>query len=96
MSAQPIEEHGPRDPRVILNSLPERERAEFLRQYHDAIHAAHDPAGYKQFQRILHGWSLAVVATNDPGYYEALEDAKHGVGEYVSWDDVVAKFNGAL
>jgi hypothetical protein len=34
MSAQPIEEHDPRDPPVLLHALPERERAEFLRQYH--------------------------------------------------------------
>lgn len=96
MSAQPIEEHDPRDPQVILDALPERERDEFLRQYHDAVDAAHDPAGYKQLQRILHAWSLAVVATNEPGYYEALEDAKNDVGEYVAWDDVVAKLNGVL
>jgi hypothetical protein len=96
MSAQPIEEHDPRDPEVILRSLPERERDEFLRQYHEAVDAAHDPAGYKEFQKVLQTWSLAVVATNKPGYYEALEDAKNGVGEYVSWDDVVAKFDSTL
>jgi hypothetical protein len=56
-------------------------------------HSANDPAGYKQLQRVLHTWSLAVVATNKPGYYEALEDAKSGVGEYVAWEDVVAKFD---
>lgn len=95
MSAQPIEEHDPRDPQVILYALPERERGEFLRQYRQAVDAAHDPAGYKQLQRVLHTWSLAVVATNKPGYYEALEDAKNGVGEYVAWEDVVAGFEGS-
>jgi hypothetical protein len=93
MSAQPIEEHDPRDPQFILHALPEREREEFLRQYHEAVDVAHDPAGYKQLQRVLHAWSLAVVATNMPGYYEAIEDAKSGAGEYVSWDDVVARFD---
>ncbi len=96
MSAQPIEEHDPRDPQVILRALPERECDEFLQQYHDAVDAAHDPAGYKQLQQVLHTWSLAVVATNKPGYYEALEDAKNGVGEYVAWEDVVAKFDSTL
>lgn len=95
MSAQPIEEHDPRDPQVILRALPKRERDEFLRQYHEAVDAAHDPVGYKQLQRVLHAWSLAVVATNRPGYYEALEDAKRGVGEYVSWEDAVAGFDSA-
>ena len=47
MSAQPIEEHDPRDPQVIFHALPECERREFLRQYHDAVNIAHDPAGYK-------------------------------------------------
>lgn len=95
MSAQPIEDHDPRDPQVILHALPERERGEFLRQYHQAVDAAHDPAGYKQLQRVLRTWSLAVVATNKPGYYQALEDAKNGVGEYVAWEGVVAGFEGS-
>jgi len=43
MTAQPTED--PSDPLVILRDLPERERAEFLRQYHAAVDAAHDPAG---------------------------------------------------
>ncbi len=95
MSAQPIEEHDPRDRQVILHDLPKRERSEFLRQYHDAVDAAHDPAGYRQLQRVLHTWSLAVVATNSPGYYEALEDAKSGGGGYVAWEDVVAAFDSS-
>lgn len=66
-----------------------------MRQYRQAVDAAHDPAGYKQFQRVLHIWSLAVVATNKPGYYQALEDAKNGVGEYVAWEGVVAGFEGS-
>ncbi|HEY7262277.1 MAG TPA: DUF6247 family protein [Trebonia sp.] len=74
MSAQPIED--PSDPVVILRGLPERERAEFLRQYHAAVDAAHDPAGYEQLRRLLHGWSLAVVATNQPGYYEQIAAAR--------------------
>ena len=70
MTAQPTED--PADPLVILRELPEREREEFLRQYHRAVEAAHDPAGYHQLQRLLHVWSLATIAASDPGYYEEL------------------------
>jgi hypothetical protein len=30
-----------------------------------------------------------VVATNQPGYYEAIEDAKNGVGRYVPLEDAL-------
>jgi hypothetical protein len=49
------------DPLVILRDLPERERAQFLRQYHEAVEAAHDPAAYRRLQRVLRVWSLAVI-----------------------------------
>lgn len=70
MTAQATED--PADPLVILRELPEREREEFLRQYHRAVDAAHDPAGYYQLRRLLHVWSLAVIAASDPDYYEGL------------------------
>jgi hypothetical protein len=35
VTAQPTED--PADPLVILRELPEREREEFLRQYHRAV-----------------------------------------------------------
>ncbi len=70
MTAQPMEESS--DPLVILRDLPERERTEFLRQYHEAVDAAHDPASYEQLRRLLHVWSLTVVAARQPGYYEEL------------------------
>jgi len=60
MTAQPTED--PADPLVILRDLPEREREELLRQYHRAVDAAHDPAGYQQLRRLLHVWSLTAVA----------------------------------
>jgi len=68
---------------VILERLPERERAEFLRQYQEAVEAAHDPAGYKRLQEVLHAWSLAVVATNRPGYYEDLAAVTEGTARTV-------------
>lgn len=70
VTAQPTEDSA--DPLVILRELPEREREEFLRQYHRAVDAAHDPAGYRQLRRLLHVWSLTAIATRQPGYYEEL------------------------
>lgn len=66
------------DPLVIMRNLPEDERAEFLRQYHRAVDAAHDPAGYEQLRRTLHVWSLAAVAVNRPGYREELTAVRDG------------------
>ena len=66
MTAQPVED--PSDPLVILRDLPERKREEFLRRYHLAVDAAHDPAGYERLHRMLHVWSLIVVAASQPGY----------------------------
>ncbi|RCG19148.1 hypothetical protein DQ384_38385 [Sphaerisporangium album] len=90
MSAQPVHHEDPRDPEVILRDLPERERAEFLRQYRAAVDAAHEPAGYRELQRLLRHWSLAVVATNQPGYYEAIDDALNDVGRFVPLDVALA------
>lgn len=78
MSAQPVHHEDPHDPEVILRDLPQRERPEFLRQYHEAVDAAHEPAGYRQLQRVLRHWSLVVIAVNRPGYYEELDAVKNG------------------
>lgn len=59
VTARPTED--PADPLVILRDLPEREHEEFLRQYHQAVDAAHDPAGYRQLRRFLHVWSLTAI-----------------------------------
>ena len=72
MSADPVQAEDPNDPEVILRDLPEQERAQFLRQYHEAVDAAHDPAGYRRLQRLLHAWRLTVIATSRVGYYEEL------------------------
>jgi Family of unknown function (DUF6247) len=81
MTAQPTEDLS--DPLVILRDLPVREREEFLRQYHRAVEAAHDPAGYEQLRRMLHVWSLAVVAVNQPGYYEEVAAVRAGTATTV-------------
>ena len=78
MPAEPVEGEDPNDPEVIVRDLPERERAEFLRQYHEAVDAAHDPVGYRQLQRLLHAWRLTVIATSRAGYYEELAAVRSG------------------
>ena len=79
MSAEPVRDEDPSDPEVILRDLPERERAEFLRQYHEAVEAARDPAGYGRLRRLLHTWRLIAIAASQPGYYEALKAVRDGV-----------------
>jgi Family of unknown function (DUF6247) len=81
VTAQPTEDRS--DPLVILRDLPEREYEEFLRQYHQAVDAAHDPAGYQQLRRLLHVWSLTAVAARQPGYYEELTAARAGTATTV-------------
>jgi len=81
VTAQPMED--PSDPLMILRDLPEREREEFLRQYHQAVDAAHDPAGYQRLRRLLHVWSLTAIAAGQPGYYEELAAARTGTATTV-------------
>ena len=81
MSAESAEVEDPNDPAVIIRDLPEQERAEFLRQYHAAVDAAHGPASYRQLQRLLHAWRLTVIATSRPGYYEELAAVCNGTAQ---------------
>lgn len=94
MTAQPIED--PSDPLVILRDLPERERDEFLRQYHAAVDAAHDPAGYDQLRRLLHVWSLTVVAANKPGYYDEIAAVHDGTSPIVSVTEAIPDWSERL
>jgi hypothetical protein len=87
VTAQPTED--PADPLVILRDLPERERTEFLRQYHRAVDGAHDPAGYQQLRRLLHVWSLTAIAASQPGYYEELTAARAGTATTVPVTDAI-------
>jgi hypothetical protein len=80
VTAQPTEDRS--DPLVILRP-PEREHEEFLRQYHQAVDAARDPAGYQQLRRLLHVWRLTAVAARQPGYYEELTVARAGTATTV-------------
>jgi hypothetical protein len=87
VTAQPTED--PADPAVILRDLPEQEREEFLRQYHQALDDAHDRAGYQRLRRLLHAWSLTAVAVGQSGYYEELAAAHAGTAATVPVTDAI-------
>lgn len=87
VTAQPTEDSA--DPLVILRDLPQREHEEFLRQYHRAVDAAHDPAGYQHLRRLLHVWSLTAVAASQSGYYEELAAARAGTAATMPVTDAV-------
>jgi hypothetical protein len=90
MSAQPAEHHeDPLDPQRILRDLPDRERANFLAAYREALDGARDPAGWGQLRRVLRLWSGMVIATNRPGFYEAQEAALTGTGGGMLLEDYV-------
>jgi hypothetical protein len=74
---------------VILRDLPERERDEFLRQYHEAVDAAREPAGYEHLRNLLRVWSLTVVATSRSGYYEELAAVRNGMSSTVPISDAI-------
>ncbi len=96
MSAEPTGVEDPDDPAVILRDLPQQERSEFLRQYHEAIDAAHDPAGYRRLQRLLHVWRLTVIATSQPGYYEDLAGVGDGSARTTPAEDVIPDWQERL
>ncbi len=89
MSAVPEHAEDPGDPEVILRDLPEPERAEFLRQYHEAVDAAHDPASYQRLRSLLHAWQLTVAATRQPGYYEELRAVRDGTARTTPADQAI-------
>jgi len=96
MSAEPVQVEDPNDPQIILRDLPEREHAEFLRQYHEAVDAAHEPAGYRQLQQLLHAWRLTVIATNQPGYYQELAAVRSGTARTTQAEHVVPDWQDRL
>ena len=90
MSAQPAEHHeDPLDPQRILRELPDRERANFLAAYRDALDGARDPAGWGHLRRVLRLWSGMAIAMNRPGFYEAQEAALTGTGGGMLLEDYI-------
>jgi hypothetical protein len=88
MSAESAGVEDPNDPEVILRDLPEPERAEFLRQFHEAVNAAHDPAGYR-LRRLLHAWRLTVIAASRVDYYEELEAVQCGSAQTMPAEEAI-------
>ena len=97
MTALPADfpHQDPLDPERILRELPDRERESFLSQYREALDGAKDPAGWKQLRRVLRPWSWMVIAANQPGYYEAREQALAGTGEGMLLEDYIRLRRGA-
>jgi hypothetical protein len=89
MSVEPVQVEDPNDPEVILRDLPEQERAQFLRQYHDAVDAAHDPGGYRRLQRLLQAWRLTVIATSRVGYYDELDAVRSGTAQTTPAEEAI-------
>ena len=96
MSAEPTQVEDPNDPQVILRDLPEQERGQFLHQYHEAVDAAHDPAGYRRLQQLLHAWRLTVIATSRAGYYEELEAVHNGTAQTTPAQEVIPDWQERL
>jgi hypothetical protein len=96
MSAEPVQVEDPDDPEVILRDLPERERDQFLRQYREAVDAAHDPAGYRRLRRLLHAWRLTVIATNRAGYYQELEAVRNGTAHTTPAEEAIPDWQERL
>ena len=74
---------------MILRDLPEREHAGFLRWYHQAVDAAHDPVGYQRLGWLLHVSSLTAAAAGQPGYYEELAAVRAGTATTVPVTDAI-------
>jgi hypothetical protein len=96
MSAEPVQVEDPDDPEVILRDLPERERGQFLRQYHEAVDAAHDPAGFRRLRQLLHAWRLTVIATGRAGYYEELEAVRSGSAQTTPAEEAIPDWEERL
>jgi hypothetical protein len=96
MSAGPVQVEDPNDPEVILRDLPERERGQFLRQYHEAVDAAHDPSGYRRLRQLLHAWRLTVIAASRVGYYEELEAVRSGTARTTPAQEAIPNWQERL
>ena len=89
LPADPPQQEDPLDPERILRSLPDRERETFLAEYRLALDDARDPAGWPELRRFLRLWSFRAIAVNQPGYYEAWEQASAGTGGGMLLEDAI-------
>ena len=89
MSAELAQDEDSDDPEVILRELPERERAEFLRQYHEAVDVDHDPTGRQQLRQVLHAWGLIAIAASRDSYYEELAAVQNGTAQTRPAEEVI-------
>jgi hypothetical protein len=92
MSALPAEspqQEDPLDPGRILRELPDHERETFLEEYRRALEDARDPGGWPELRRFLRLWSWRSIAVNQPGYYEAWEQARAGTGGGMLLEDAI-------
>ena len=51
--------------------------------------AAHDPAGYRRLQQLLHAWRLTVIATSRAGYYEELKAVHNGSAHTIPAEEAI-------
>ena len=89
MSAQPVHQGpDPRDPETILSALPEEVRPKFLAEYHQAVDAAHDFAGYRALQSLLQTWRMLATAYAKPDFQQRYQDVRAGAGQDVPMDEI--------
>lgn len=92
MSEMPLRAgSGTPDPEDILRRLPEAEHESFLAEYHAALDAAHELWRYRQLQDVLARWNLIAIATSQPGYAEALAEARNATTPGVTIDEITAR-----
>jgi alkylhydroperoxidase/carboxymuconolactone decarboxylase family protein YurZ len=92
MSEMPLRDGpGTLDPGDILRRLPEAEHDSFLAEYHAALDAAHEVWRYRQLQEVLTQWNLVAIATSQPGYAEALAEARNAASLGVTIDEITAR-----
>jgi hypothetical protein len=92
VSELPLDD-GPaaRDPETILRRLPDAERESFLREYRAGLDAAHEVWRYRQLQEVLTRWNLVAITTSQPGYAEALAEARSPVVPGENIDEITAR-----
>lgn len=92
MSELPLDDGpGTPDPETILRRLPEVERESFLREYRAALDAAHEVWRYRQLQEVLTRWNLVAIATSQPGYAQALAEARSAATPGATIDEITAR-----